>query len=201
MWEMEVRKDGYYRVKWNPNNAELPFLQERQAVLILHACQTFSTSDRMPCDYEIPVRCDEPYEYKSLNQGFIDGRYEYYLASQDKKQFSSPKTVIFGNPRPLTVYVAKHFLSGIGRWELVLRSPLKLKAGQCGIEYGFQNQYGMFGHITFPGTVREKNAYVLRCRFLKIRPELEARLWFSEELDGLLVKERRTLAQLSQICR
>lgn len=111
-----------------------------------------------------------------------EGLYQCYLADiQDPgyTPLTAVKRIFIGEKRPVT---AERSILRLGQEavRLTVRSPLALKAGECGLDYGLPEP------VPLPETKPEGSSHVIHCIMPRFRPELGIRLWIAPELRELL---------------
>lgn len=111
-----------------------------------------------------------------------DGLYQCYLADvqdPDCTPLTVVKRIFIGEKRSVTTKRSV-LRPGQEAVRLTVRSPLALKAGECGLDYGLPEP------VPLPETSPEGSSHVIRCILPRFRPELGIRLWFAPELREFL---------------
>ena len=112
-----------------------------------------------------------------------EGLYQCYLADSDDPALvplAPEKRIFIGEKRRVSVERTS-LRPGHAATQLTIRSPLTLKAGECGLDYGLPEP------VFLPETRPEGAVHVIRCILPRFRPELSLRLWFTPELQELLL--------------
>lgn len=118
-----------------------------------------------------------------------EGLYQCYLADiQDPgyTPLTEVKRIFIGEKRPVTTERSV-LRPGQEAVRLIVRSPLALKAGECGLDYSLPEP------VPLPETKLEESSHVIRCIIPRFRPELGIRLWLAPELRELLQQDEGRL--------
>lgn len=111
-----------------------------------------------------------------------EGLYQCYLADiQDPgyTPLTAVKRIFIGEKRSVTTKRSVLW-PGQEAVRLTVWSPLALKAGECGLDYGLSEP------VPLPETKLEGSSHVIRCILPRFRPELGIRLWLAPELREFL---------------
>lgn len=173
--------EGSYCISWSEWE-----LEGRTAVLLIFRPLRLYR-ERRAKNISIQVHRPITAAYRKLPT-MPDGLYEYYLAdTTDGPPIEEKTPYVIGAKRPLPVKLSPGSDSSYHCLELT--SPLPLKAGECGIDYGICRP------VPLPGTQPDSGGHMIRC-LIRLRPELPAKLYYAEELHQMLHVDERYLSHM-----